>query len=239
MEKIDKIYQRLLQIHGPQGWWPLSGRKRAKNAEDKPLNVPKHHNGPPLNDRDRWEIVVGAILTQNTAWTNVEKAIANLNQAKMLDMKKIQSAKTVSIAKLIRPAGYYNQKAERLKIVANFFSSHFRNKTTPPRVELLQVKGIGPETADSILLYAFGVPTFVVDAYTRRIFSRLGFFPAAAAYDDIRNLFMAELSKSFKTDAEKAMVFKEYHALIVEHAKNHYSKKPHGKDCPLKAMLRK
>ena len=230
-DRIERMYSSLLKKYGPQGWWPLSGRKRTKGAEDKPLHCPKHRNGPPLDDNDRFEIIVGAILTQNTNWKNVEKAIANLNAADILNARKIQKADVKRIAELIRPAGYYNQKAERLKIASDFFSSHFKNRTVPSRAELLQIKGIGPETADSILLYAFGVPTFVVDTYTKRIFSGLGVLKAGSDYERIRKLFM----EAFKTSEtkEKVKIFKEYHALIVEHAKTHYSRKPYGTGCPL------
>ncbi|MFO8016973.1 MAG: hypothetical protein R6U32_07785, partial [Candidatus Woesearchaeota archaeon] len=129
------------------------------------------------------------------------------------------------------PAGYFNQKAERLKLIAKYFSNHFNDRTIPSRDELLAVKGIGPETADSILLYAFGRPYFVVDAYTRRIFSRLGLIKKDAPYDEIQELFMKGL-ENVKAE-EKVDVFKEYHALIVEHAKRHCGAKPVCRGCVL------
>ncbi|MBD3313077.1 endonuclease III domain-containing protein, partial [Candidatus Woesearchaeota archaeon] len=161
---VKKIYSAMHREYGSQGWWPLSKGRLQTN----------HHCGPPKDSHDQWEIIVGACLTQNTSWSNVEKAIENLNRAELLRIENIIKAPESRIAELIRPAGYFNQKAERLKLIADYFSEHFRDRTVPSRDDLLAVKGIGPETADSILLYAFGQPYFVVDAYTRRIFSRLG-----------------------------------------------------------------
>jgi len=210
MNQIQQIYQKLLKEYGKQGWWPLS--KGGLHS--------RHHNGLPRNNEDRLEIIVGAILTQNTAWTNVEKAIYNLNKQKLLSRKRILSTNTKKLAQLIKPAGYYNQKAERLRIVAGYFSDKRMKGISAEkdiaklRKELLAVKGIGPETCDSILLYAFEKPIFVIDAYTRRIFSRLGFLKEDDSYDKWQELFM----KSLKPDVG---MFNEYHALIVELAKRH------------------
>jgi endonuclease-3 related protein len=219
---ILKIYNVLLKSYGPQGWWPLSKGK---------LNT-RHHNGPPKNNHDRWEVIAGSYLTQNTSWKSVEKAIENLNRKNLLDIEKIKKADAKKIGECIRPAGYYNQKAERLKIAAEYFSRHFKNKTIPSREELLKLKGIGPETADSILLYAFGQPYFVVDAYTRRIFSRLGFFKQDEKYDLIQDLFMKKLPK-------KVDIYKEYHALIVEHAKTSCNKEPICLGCIIENKCKK
>ncbi len=210
---MKNIYDILLKNYGSQGWWPLTPAGSLDS---------KHHQGKPKDDRDRFEIIVGAILTQNTAWTNVEKALFNLNKAKLLSMDAIKKADVETIAQLIRPAGYFNQKAERLKIIADFFS---KNKN-PTREELLNVKGIGPETADSISLYAFEKPFFVIDAYTKRIFSRLGFLDENASYEDWQQLFMTKLNPDVN-------VFKEYHALIVEHAKRNCRKKMECSGCVL------
>jgi len=215
---VEKIYKKLCK-YGTQGWWPLSKGKLET----------KHYNGSPVNDHDKWEIIVGAVLTQNTSWTNVEKAIYNLNKADLLRMDKLITTKTSRIAELIKPTGYFNQKAERLKIIAEYFDRHFKNKTIPSRSELLDVKGIGPETADSILLYAFDQPYFVVDAYTRRIFSRLGMIDEKASYDETQGLFM-EAYKDLG-DVEKVELFKEYHALIVEHAKRNCKAKAECSEC--------
>jgi len=225
--EIQQIYGILHRTYGPQGWWPLSKGKLQT----------KHHNGPPKDDHDRWEIITGALLTQNTSWTNVEKAIENLNKAKLLSIDKIIKTDVKKIAELIRPAGYYNQKAERLKIIAGFFSAHFRNKTIPSREEILKVKGIGPETADSILLYTFEQPYFVVDAYTRRIFSRLGLIKKDASYDEIQRFFMENLSKQ---DKKKTIdTYKEYHALIVELAKRNCRTRPVCEGCILSDLCNK
>lgn len=172
-------------------------------------------------------------MTQNTSWTNVEKAIYNLNKAKFLSLENIHKAKQERLASLIRPSGYYNQKAKKLKAFADFLIKNYggslRNLFREKRLReiLLNVHGIGPETADSIILYAAEKPIFVIDAYTRRIFSRIGF--NAKAYDDWQKLFM----KSLRKDRE---MFNEYHALIVEHAKRHCKKKPVCKGCPLSLL---
>ncbi len=205
---IKKIHDILLKRYGPQRWWPttLEGELH-----------PTYHGKTP-NNKQRFEIIIGAILTQNTSWKNVEKAIINLNKEKLLSIEKIKSSK--KLPSLIKPAGYYNQKAERLKVVADFF---LKNKS-PTREELLAVKGIGPETADSILLYAFQKPFFVVDAYTKRIFSRIGF--RFSSYDELQNLFYSSLPKNIR-------LYNEYHALLVELAKNHCKTKPICKGCPI------
>lgn len=201
-------YDRLLRSYGPQGWWPLSGRDRTGNAEARSELEPKHHNGMPMDDRDRFEIGVGAILTQNTNWLNVEKAIANLNKDGLLCVRGLLEVDEAKLASIIRPAGYHNQKAKKLKAFAGFFSCD-----VPERDDLLGVWGIGPETADSILLYAFGVRVFVVDAYTRRIFSRIGVIGKDWNYEKIR-CFFEEGLEGMGVD-----VFQEFHALIVAHAK--------------------
>ena len=218
MNKIALIYKKLLKAYGKQKWWPttLEGELH-----------PTYH-GKMINDRQRFEIAVGAILTQNTSWKNVEKAIVNLNKNKLININKIKSTTKQKLAKLIKPSGYFNQKAERLKIVADFFS---KNKN-PTREQLLAVKGIGPETADSILLYAFSKPVFVVDAYTKRIFSRAGICDGKCGYDGLQEIFHDNLPRN-------ARMFNEYHALIVELAKQRCSKRPNCKKCPISAYCKK
>ncbi len=216
MNKIHQIYSILYKSFGPQGWWPTTLENELH---------PKHHGKSPKNDKERFEIIIGAILTQNTNWKNVEKAILNLNKAQLLDINKIKRINKNKLALLIRPSGYFNQKAERLKLIADFYS---KNKN-PTREELLAVKGIGPETADSILLYALGKPSFVVDAYTKRVFSRLGLCDGKCSYDELQELFRKNLPK-------KQKLFNEYHALLVELGKNHCKTKPICKDCPLKKL---
>lgn len=201
------IYSKLYDRFGPQDWWPGD---------------------------TAFEIIVGAILTQNTAWTNVEKAINNLKQNKLLSPKALSKVKTGKIAKLIKPSGYYNIKAKRLKNFLNFLNSahngdlkKFLNQETHHlRRVLLNINGIGPETADSILLYAADRPIFVVDAYTRRIFSRHQIIKEDIPYDQIQRFFMSNLPRSIK-------IYNEYHALIVRTGKEFCRKNPKCAACPL------
>ena len=202
MNKIQQFYQALLNAYGIQGWWPLNGKYSGKSR---------------LTESDQFEICVGAILTQNTAWRNVEKALQNLRTAGVLDCKKVADAKPEQLAQLIRPAGYFNQKTKKLQLFATHVQSHGMKKmlgqSVPQlREELLALWGIGPETADSIILYAAQKPVFVIDAYTRRIFARLGNCKEDCAYDSLQRLFMTSLPSDVQ-------LFKEYHALIVEHGK--------------------
>jgi endonuclease-3 related protein len=207
--KFLRIYKALHDAYGPQGWWPGDSRT---------------------------EVIIGAVLTQNTAWRNVEKAIRNLKREKLLSLKKLSSVGEGRLACLIRPSGYYNIKARRLKNLVNFLTSarglrpeeiSASNDIGKLREALLAVNGIGPETADSILLYAFGKPVFVVDAYTKRIFSRHRFFAEKASYDDVQKIFTDNLPKS-------ARLFNEFHALIVRLGKDICRKKPKCGQCPLK-----
>ncbi len=205
-----QIYKRLYKFYGPQGWWP---------------------------GHTRFEIIAGAILTQNTAWSNVEKAIANLKQKKLLSPEKLKNISNRSLASLIRPAGYYNIKAKRLKNFVAFLYSKYKGSLTRLSSEnsgklrkiLLSINGIGPETRDSILLYAFKKPVFVVDAYTKRVFSRRGFFKVGDDYDKIQHFFMDNLPKSER-------LYNEYHALIVRLAKDKCRTKPECRDCPIYSL---
>lgn len=219
MNRIQQIYKIMIEAYGKQGWWPTTPENELH---------PRHRGKAPKNEKERFEIIAGAILTQNTSWSNVEKAVFNLNKSKLIDIAKIKKTNIRKLASLIRPSGYYNQKAERLKIVAGFLA---KNKN-PTREQLLGVKGIGPETADSILLYAFRKPFFVIDAYTKRVFSRIGACKPDIRYDDLQNLFIQALPKSTN-------IYKEYHALIVELAKRHCRTKPDCKDCPLSRLCEK
>lgn len=193
---MKNIYDILFRKYGKQNWWPCISNKK-------------------------FEIVIGTILTQNTSWTNVEKAIVNLKRENLLDAKKIINVDVKKLANLIKPSGYYNQKAERLKIVSEFFLS---NKN-PSREELLNLKGVGKETADSILLYAYNKPYFVIDAYTKRIFNRLGF--DLNDYDDFQELFHKNLEKDHR-------LYNEFHALILRLAKENCKVKPVCENCCLK-----
>ena len=205
---LQLIFDLLFERYGPQGWWPLHG---------------KHSGKQPSSDREVFEIIIGAVLTQNTSWNNVEKALWNLRSNGMISRQKIAESDEKVIANLIRPAGYYNQKARKLKIVAKS-----KAKT---RKELLDLWGIGPETADSIMLYAFGKPYFVIDAYTKRIFSRIGIKieKKGKNYSEWQDFFMSNLPKNIE-------LYKEYHALIVEHAKRHCRSKPVCSGCVLRKI---
>jgi endonuclease-3 related protein len=190
-QQLLQIYQRLVDCYGPQHWWPADSA---------------------------FEVMVGAILTQNTAWTNVERAISDLKKHKKLSPQSILGLKEDRLAGLIRPSGYFNIKARRLKNYCRWYEDsggfHELNGLGTPtlRNELLKVNGVGPETADDILLYAFERPVFVIDAYTRRLFSRLGLIKGDETYETLRHRFESNLD----TDVT---LFNEYHALIVRHAK--------------------
>ncbi|MBW2475244.1 MAG: endonuclease III domain-containing protein [Deltaproteobacteria bacterium] len=205
---IRFIRQRLDEHFGPLDWWPA----------DSPF-----------------EVAVGAILTQNTAWTNVEYAIGNLKHAGVLDPEGLAGLASEKLEGLIRPAGFFRQKACRLQNLARHLVTDWRGDITAlcsgplasARGRLLALAGIGPETADSILLYAAARPSFVVDAYTRRIFQRIGLLQGNESYDEIRRLFMQHLP-------EKVTLYNQYHAQIVQLAKTCCRKKsPLCRACPL------
>ena len=183
--------------------------------------------------------MIGAVLTQNTAWTNVERAIENLKQERLLTPARLANVPTRKLARLIRPSGYFNVKARRLKHVLAFLQDHasgsirrlFSGDALELRGKLLRVHGIGPETADSILLYAGAKPFFVVDAYTKRIFSRHGLMGPDADYERVQRLFMDNLPKD-------TQLYNEYHALIVRIGKERCKKtRPLCKECPLEKQL--
>lgn len=201
------IYRKLFSVFGPQHWWPA---------------------------RTSFEVMVGAILTQNTNWGNVERAIANLRAKNVLTTQRINVTSLQRLRGLIRSSGFYNQKAARLKAFSRFLLDRYggntaklrREETAKLRGELLALDGIGPETADSILLYALGKPAFVIDAYTRRAFSRHGFLSEKHGYDEWQRLFTDNLPRDAK-------LYNEYHALIVRLAKEHCRKRPDCSGCPL------
>jgi len=205
--RLFEIFRLLFERFGPLHWWPA----------DTPF-----------------EVCVGAILTQNTAWTNVEKAICALKQAGIMTPATLHDSDPEQLARLIRPAGYFNLKSRRLKDFTTWLDVNHQGSLERMftvdwqklRVELLQVRGIGPETADSILLYAGDRPTFVVDAYTRRLFQRLGLLPESAGYEESRALFMNHLPQD-------VALFNEYHAQIVQQCKLFCRKKPLCSGCPL------
>ncbi len=209
--QLGQFFDTLLDAYGPQHWWP-------------------GHAGPT-------EIIIGAILTQNTNWKNVEKAIINLKNANLLSLESLSEIDTGTLAELIRPSGYFNLKAKRLKnLIDSITEDHstlaeyFDCDLETLREKLLSVKGIGPETADSIILYAAEKPSFVVDAYTHRILLRHDLIWEEADYHEIRDLFMGSLP-------ENTALYNEYHALIVQTGKEFCRKgKPRCEECPLNGV---
>jgi len=207
-ERIRNFYRDLFDRYGPQGWWP---------------------------GESRIECILGAILTQNTSWQNVEKAIDNLKRDNLISIESLNLITTDELARLIRSSGYYNQKAVKIKTFIRFvvqeysgsLEKMFAEPSSELRKKLLGIKGIGPETADSIMLYAGGIPVFVVDTYTYRILSRHGLVPENTSYHEIQELFMDSLEKDSET-------FNEYHALLVKLGKEHCKKSsPVCEGCPL------
>ncbi|MDN7025934.1 endonuclease III domain-containing protein [Methanoculleus sp. FWC-SCC1] len=229
MHIIERIYHELYRAYGPQGWWPLLGYDGVQPT--KSGSVAGYHPlryDLPETRGQVFEICVGAILTQNTNWLNVEQALLRLHAAGGLDAERLCGLGDAALKEAIRPAGYYNQKARKLREFADFFLS--LESRAPDREELLELWGVGRETADSMLLYAFHRPVFVVDAYTRRIFGGLGLVDEGADYDTIR-LFIEEHL------AADLPVYQEYHALLVEHAKRYYRKRANRPVCPLRRLM--
>jgi len=206
-QRLEGMFTELLNHFGPQHWWP---------------------------GETELEVIVGAVLTQNTNWKNVEKAILNLKERGLLSPKRLNALSVSELAQLIRPAGYYNIKAKRLKNLIDFLRECYEldlarllnEETDILRQELLSVNGIGPETADSILLYAAERPVFVVDAYTHRILRRHGMTDEQTDYHELQSLFMDHLP-------EDLSLFNEFHALIVKTGKEYCRRKPLCHLCPL------
>jgi len=202
--KLKFLYNLLYNHFGPQNWWP----------GDSPF-----------------EICIGAILTQNTAWTNVEKAIQNLKEVNLLELERMYNTSDSEIARLIKPAGYFNVKTKRLRNFLNAtiheFDSFFDLDKKTLREKLLNINGIGPETADSMLLYAFNKTSFVIDAYTKRILQRHSLASEDANYYQLKDYFESHLE-------EDRQLFNEYHALIVMLGKDYCKPKAKCELCPLK-----
>ncbi len=205
-QRLLNIYRQLFAHFGPQNWWPADSA---------------------------FEVIIGAILTQNTNWKNVEKAINNLKTAKALNPKAILKIRNSKLENWIKPSGFYKQKAKKLKVFVRYFTDKYQGKlrrmfnkpVSQLRTELLNIHGIGPETADSILLYAAEKRSFVVDAYTRRIGKRIGLYQTDD-YHAIKAYYEENLLRSLE-------IYKEYHALLVELAKIYCRVKPLCKPCPL------
>lgn len=209
-EQLLEIYQLLFERFGPQRWWPGD---------------------------TQFEIIIGAILTQNTSWKNVEKAIANLKAVDHMTPETLHYLSQDRLAELIRPAGYFNIKARRLKNFLDWLFENYQGRlsnleqleTSRLREELLSVKGIGPETADSILLYAFERPVFVIDAYTARIMCRHHLIDLGADYSQLQDLFQSNLPQDVK-------LFNEYHALLVCTGKDFCKPTAKCPGCPLEKL---
>ena len=208
---LPGVYRRLLAAYGPQGWWPGA--------------------------HDPWEVIAGAILTQNTAWGNVERALANLKAAEAMPPSRIRELPHEQLAALLRPSGYFNTKAKKLKAFAGHLWERYGDDLEAflgqdlavLRPELLSIYGIGEETADDILVYAAHAPSFVIDAYTRRILERLGHGPARKSYAGYQALFHDNLPAD-------AGLFNEYHALLDRHAKDACRKTPVCEGCCLRDL---
>lgn len=211
---LERFYELLLLHFGPRHWWP------AETPE---------------------EVVIGAILVQGVAWSNAEKAILRLKEAGLLSLSEIARAEEEILAECVRSTLYYRMKAKKLKAFARHILDHYEGKLErlwdkpmeEARRELLGIYGIGPETADSMLLYAGQHPTFVVDAYTRRIFSRMGWVPANISYEELRRFFMERLPQDTK-------LFNDYHAQLVELGKRYCTaRNPRCQLCPLQEWCAK
>lgn len=225
MKSIKEIYNILYKTYGPQGWWPVSTVKENNGYHNGDYKVPE-------NTGEKYEIITGAVLAQNTAWKNVRIAINNLHKSGLLDPEKIVKLSQDRLAEIIKPSGYFNQKAKKLKVICEFLlSGRYLSEKIPEREELLNLWGIGPETADSILLYAYKIPVFVVDGYTKRIFSRIGIIEPDIGYDSVQRVF-TDIYTSVES-YEKYKLFNEYHALIVKHAKEYCRKQALCKECPV------
>jgi endonuclease-3 related protein len=209
---IQQVFDRLFAAFGPQHWWP---------------------------GESPFEVIVGAVLVQNTSWKNVERAIANLREAGVMSPPALYDLPAAELAELIRPAGYFQVKTKRLRNVVGFIVDEhegsldemFKLDLPTLREQLLSIHGIGPETADAILLYAGEKPTFVVDTYAHRLLARHGWIGYDASYEEIKDYFESSLPSD-------AVVFNEYHALIVRVGKDHCRRSgPRCDECPLKSLL--
>lgn len=214
---ILRIYRRLARAYGTLHWWPA---------------------------RTRFEVIVGAFLTQNTSWKNVERALGNLRRANVLNIAGVRRLPVEELEQLIRPSGYFRQKAARLKTFiaylddryAGSLNDMFKQPIEILRRELLELNGVGPETADAILLYAGKLPVFVVDAYAKRVLERHGVIGAGTRYEQVRELVESSL-KGKEQDSELAEHFNELHALFVEVGKRHCGTAAKCEGCPLQPLL--
>ena len=217
------LYKILIKKFGNQNWWPIDLNYHLKNKSDP-----------------RFEIIIGTILTQNTAWLNVEKSLLLLKKANILDLKKIINTNIEDLQEKIKSSGFYKQKAKRIKNLSKYLQEKYNGDLDKffdrdfyiIRNELLSFEGIGPETADSILLYAGNKPTFVIDSYTKRICNRIP-IKTIISYDSIKKYFENNLKRIYQKD-DLVKVYKEYHALIVLLCKKYCKKKPECEKCIIK-----
>ena len=228
---LKRIYRILLKYYGPQGWWPIRSRRMTAGADlsnTLGFNSGGYHPGTrhEPSGEDAFEIAAGAVLTQNTNWNNASAALDRLIDAGMMNPAAIKNAHKEDLAQLIRSSGYFNQKTARLKEISVLFLKH--DMDAIDRGSLLALKGIGPETADSIMLYGLDRPEFIIDAYTRRILSR--YFADESiekiSYDALKD----RIESLFPADNE---TWREFHALIVIHARKFCIKNPVCTGCPL------
>ena len=226
--RLESLYYILNERYNNLNWWPVDHKYHEKHDSDP-----------------RFEIITGAMLTQNTSWSNVEKALSKLKTKKCLNLESINKTKIEYCEQLIIQSGFYKQKAKRLKNISRYLKDRyngdldrfFNQPLDKLRKELLSLNGIGPETADSILLYAGNKPIFVVDAYTKRICQRIP-INVEISYDEIQNYFQEQLSKYFTPD-QLPKVYGEFHAQIVMLAKDHCRKKPNCINCPIEKFCKR
>ncbi len=210
-ELLQEIYSRLFAALGPQGWWPADSA---------------------------FEVILGAILTQNTAWKNVTTAIGNLRRYDLLSFERVCGLSAPELAVLIRSSGFYNEKAKKVKNFCNHIQTKWggvlegflARDAGSLRTDLLEIRGIGPETADSIILYAAYKPSFVADAYTYRIFSRHGWVEESISYEELREYFMEAMDPDVP-------LFQQFHALLVRTGHLYCRKKPLCDSCPLNVFF--
>ena len=227
LTQFEEIFAHLYEHYGSRGWWPLF-------SEDSqaPKYIPGNYGKK--SENEQLEIIVGSILTQNTSWKNAETALVNLNTQKLLRIEELSKISEEELADVIRPSRFSKQKAKTIKGIVKFLENEsleaLEQLSIPElRKKLLALYGIGNETADSIILYAFNGLSFVIDAYTKRIFSRVGLIEESISYTNLQN----EITKNIP---QNGALYNEYHALIVALAQDHCTKKPTCSLCPIKNL---
>jgi len=224
MNKIYNIYKILYETYGAQGWWPITGYGYHKLNYDFPRK-----------SDEIFEVCLGSILTQNTTFASVVKSLENLYAKNAINANAIESMNIEELKEAIKASGYFNQKTRYILEFIKFYKN--LGGTTPTREALLNIVGIGEETADSMLLYGYNRQEFKVDAYTKRLLLALGFVDEKAKYGDIKSLMQNSLKECIKDEKELIRTYQEFHALIVAHGKVFYSKKPYGVGCFLKKEI--